>query len=312
MSPPLAADPAASTPAAAPCLRRVAAVINPASGSVRPGAEADLRALVAEHGCRLDVYVIDGGVEAPVRKAVDAAPDLVIVLAGDGTARMAADLCGPDGPLLAPLAGGTMNMLPHALYGPASWREALQAVLQDGVERAVSGGRICEHSFYVAAIIGAAALWAPAREALRSGRLLAAGKRVNIAFRRAFAGGLRYGGEDRGERVGEALMLICPLVSKALDQEHALELAALDVRDAREVVRLAFNGLGGGWRNDPAVSVELVQRGWAAMRGSIPAVLDGEAQKLPRRVEFEFTPRAFRALVPKAPTGATAAAASGR
>jgi diacylglycerol kinase family enzyme len=32
------------------------------------------------------------------------------------------------------------------------------------------------------------------------------------------------------------------------------------------------------------------------MRGSIPAILDGETHKLPRRAEFEFVPRAFRAL----------------
>ena len=55
------------------------------------------------------------GPAAAVRAAVDAAPDLLIVLAGDGTARLAAELCGLDGPLVAPMAGGTLNMLPHAL-----------------------------------------------------------------------------------------------------------------------------------------------------------------------------------------------------
>ena len=94
-------------------------------------------------------------------------------------------------------------------------------------------------------------------------------------------------------------MLICPLVSKAVEQECALELAALDFHDARELVRgLALSGVTSEtWRRDPAVSVELVQRGWASMRGSIPSsILDGETHKLPVRAEFEFTPRAFRAL----------------
>jgi diacylglycerol kinase family enzyme len=87
-------------------------------------------------------------------------------------------------------------------------------------------------------------------------------------------------------------------VSKAVNEESALEMAALDIHDAREMARLAFRGVTGAWRDDPSVSVELVQRGWAAMRGSLPAILDGEAQKLPRRVEFEFVPRAFRTLAP--------------
>jgi diacylglycerol kinase family enzyme len=87
-------------------------------------------------------------------------------------------------------------------------------------------------------------------------------------------------------------------VSKAINQECALELAALDFHDARELVRLAFSGLTGAWRSDPTVSIELIQRGWASMRGSIPSILDGEAQKLPHRAEFEFVPRAFRALAP--------------
>ena len=77
-----------------------------------------------------------------------------------------------------------------------------------------------------------------------------------------------------------------------------MELAALDLHDAHELARLAFRGAIGAWREDPSVSVELVQRGWATMRGSIPAILDGETHKLPRRAEFEFVPHAFRALAP--------------
>jgi hypothetical protein len=64
------------------------------------------------------------------------------------------------------------------------------------------------------------------------------------------------------------------------------------------MVRLAFKGVNGDWRRDPAASPELVQRGWAKIRGSILAILDGETCKLPRRAEFVFAPRAPRALAP--------------
>ena len=290
---------AAGAGASRPRLRTISAVINPAAGGVRAGAEEQLRALVAEHGYELAVFVIGPhDVDEVVRKAVAGDPDLLVVLAGDGTARLAAQLCGADGPLLAPLAGGTLNMLPHALYGAPPWREALRATLTDGVEQTVSGGRVCGHSFYVAAVLGAPALWGPAREALRSGKLVRAMRRMELAVRRAFAGGLRYGAGEQPGRRGEALVLICPLISKVLEQECALELAALDFQDARELARLALSGVTGAWRSDPAVSVELVQRGWASMRGSIPSILDGETHRLPRHAEFEFVPRAFRALAP--------------
>jgi diacylglycerol kinase family enzyme len=284
---------------AKPRLKVIAAVVNPASGGVRPGAEHDLRAMVAEHGYSLRVFAIeDQKVEAAVRNAISAAPDLLIVLAGDGTARLAAELCGPKGPLVAPLPGGTLNMLPHALYGAAPWAAALQATLADGVERVVSGGRICGRTFYVAAVLGAPALWGGAREALRAGKLIRAKRAVDLAIRRAFVGGLRFGADGQTGQSGEALVLICPLVSKAMEQECALEMAALDFHDAREMVRLAFNGVINAWRSDPSVSVEIVTRGWAHMHGSIPAILDGETQRLPRRARFEFVPRAFRALAP--------------
>ena len=64
--------------------------------------------VIAEHGyrCRLAVIGEDGPGRA-VDEALAASPDLLLVLAGDGTARLAAERCGPEGPLLAPLPGGT-------------------------------------------------------------------------------------------------------------------------------------------------------------------------------------------------------------
>ena len=96
-------------------------------------------------------------------------------------------------------------------------------------------------------------------------------------------------------------MLISPAVSRTLEAPAALETAALDLRSAREVFRLAFHGLVSDWRHDPGVIVEPCARGAASARHTIPGILDGEVQRLPRRVVFEFVPHAFRALAPPAP-----------
>jgi diacylglycerol kinase family enzyme len=288
-------------PSAAPRLRTVAAVVNRASHSVRAGAERQLEALIAEHGYRSRLFVIgEGGPRPAVDEALATAPDLLVVLAGDGTARLAAERCGPHGPLVAPLPGGTMNMLPHAVYGAAPWQDALKAALERGVERVVGGGRVDGRAFFVAAVLGSPALWGDAREALRAGHLAEAWRRAGLATRRALAGRVAYAANGAPERRGKALALICPIVSKVLQEESRLELAAFDFSHPGEIVRLALSGFTGEWRDDPAVTTELAQRGWARMRGSLPAMLDGERERLGRFVTFEFVPRAFRALAPPA------------
>src|SRR4051812_8412121 len=98
-------------------IQTVQAVVNPLSGSVGAGAAEMLHRIAASFGLEPTVTELEPGKLAQqVQEAVAAKPDLLIVLAGDGTARLAAELCGPDGPLVAPLPGGTMNMLPKALY----------------------------------------------------------------------------------------------------------------------------------------------------------------------------------------------------
>ena len=285
---------------ARPSLKRIAAVVNPAAGSVGPGAADDLAKLVAEYGYELSLASpAPHEIETALKSAIEAGPNLVLILAGDGTARLAAELSGPDGPLVAPLPGGTLNMLPHALYGTGPWQAALKALLETGVERTVSGGRINGKSFYVAAIVGAPALWGHAREAVRARHFIEAGRRVTYALRRAFGGGLHYEFDDRPSRKAEALVLITPLVSTAMAADAAaLEAAAMDVHDAREAFRLAFNGLVSDWRRDPSVTVEPCVKGVARARRAIPCILDGETHRLPRRADFEFLPRAFRALAP--------------
>jgi len=263
------------------------------------GAAEQLAALVAEFGYDLTLWTpAPDEVAEAMRAAVDDAPDLLIVLAGDGTARLAAESCGPDGPLVAPLPGGTLNILPHALYGAQAWPAALRATLDSGLERPVSGGRVGGHSFYVAGILGAPALWAYAREAARKGDFSETWRRAAHALRRAFTGDVHYVLDGRGQRQAEALVLINPIVSKAMPDKTALEVAALEAHSAREIFRLAFNGLFSDWRHDPSIVVDAAVHGRAWARHSIPCILDGEVHRLPRKVSFAFDQRAFRALAP--------------
>jgi diacylglycerol kinase family enzyme len=281
-------------------IRRVEAVVNPAAGGVGPGAAKALLDVAAGCGVTCNVTEALPDVEAALRAAIAAQPDVLVVLAGDGTAKLAADLCGSDGPLLVPLPGGTMNMLPRALYGAGPWQGALVSALSDGVERHVSGGEIGGHRFYCAAILGAPALWAPAREAARAGKLGLALHRAGLAWRRAFARRLRYTLDDGPATTTLALSLICPLVSSRVREDTALEAASLDIHDAAEALRLGFHGAVGDWRGDPGVDVRPCRRGQVWAHRPIPALFDGELHQLGRTAEIRFIPRAFRALAPPA------------
>ena len=94
-------------------LGKVAAVLNAASGGVGPDAAARMKAIAAEYELEIEPRSVQpAGIEEAVRAAVAERPDALFVLAGDGTLALSAELCGPDGPLIAALPGGTMNMLP--------------------------------------------------------------------------------------------------------------------------------------------------------------------------------------------------------
>lgn len=283
-------------------VRRVRAVVNAASGGVNPGAARQLEALLAERG--LEAQVADsrpGEIEPALREAIDARPDLLIVLAGDGTARLACQMAGPDGPVVAPLPGGTMNMLPFALFGRRPWPDALAEALDRGEVKPVSAGEVDGELFFCAAIVGAPALWQPAREAVRKGRLRQAWRAARVALGRAFSRRIRYRLDGGTEQKAEALSVMCPLVSRVMSTDEALDVAALNPRGAADALRLGARTLLtdvlGDWRRDSAVDASPAREvRLHARRRRIPAVLDGEARPLPRDSMVRHRPAAFRAL----------------
>lgn len=283
-----------------PEIRRVRLIANPASGSVGPNVRAEAEAILARHDVDFVVRTTeDGRLDELIAEALADKPDLLVIVAGDGTARAAAEAAGPDGPLVATLPGGTMNMLPYALYGRCTWAEALDRILSNGEVRRVSGGTVNGQAFFVAAILGAPAMWAQAREAARSGRFWIAMARARRAFRAAFTGRLRFTVDGAPRSKAEAMTFMCPLVSRGVeDDAPGLEAAALDPAGAIDVFRLAMAAAAGDWRRDPSVAVTICQQAFCWAGGRIPAILDGEPVRLDRNAVIRFRPVAFRALVP--------------
>lgn len=281
-------------------IRRVVILVNPLSGSVGPRAVAEVEAIMADYPCEAEVVELVGDtMDAQISTALASSPDVLFVLAGDGTARAAGSKAGPGGPLVAPLPGGTMNMLPRALYGTTDWKAALRNAIETGAPRCVSGGTVEGQAFYCAAIFGSPALWAPAREAMRTGKLSLAWTYGRRALRRAFSGKIRVELDGGKARKSEALVLISPMISRAMDETVGLEAAAMDPADAAQAFRLAATALFSDWRQDPSVMTQPAKRIRIRARSRIPAVLDGEPLLLPHDTTVTFIPRAFQALVPE-------------
>lgn len=294
-------EPAPQTPALSPHVRlqSVVLLVNPMSGSVGPSALDEATEIIASYGLKPSVRRLDRGqFDETIDQAMAEKPDVILVLAGDGTVGTVAARAGADGPLIAPLPGGTMNMLPKAIYRTADWKQALRQTLEQGQPQPVAGGLINGHAFYCAAILGPSALWAPAREALRGGRMNLAWRYAQRALRRAFTGQIRFAMEHQRERRATNLLVISPVISRQVEAHEGLEVAVVNPADAAEAMRLAAHAVFDDWRHDPSVDTRPTRRLTLRSRSLVPAILDGETVNVGRAAEVRFVPCAFRALAP--------------
>jgi diacylglycerol kinase family enzyme len=282
---------------------RIIAVLNTASGSCDAASEGQAQQIFDEVGLTAEIRVVAPGDIGEALKDAVANCDVLVVLGGDGTIGSAASLCGSSGPPLIPLPGGTMNMLPKALYDTADWQAALRATLANPALKTVSGGEAAGNRFYCAAILGAPSLWADAREAVREGDLIEAAKRAVTATRRSLSDSINYQfGEAEGS--ADAVAVICPLISKDMSHDDtALEAVALDPSSASGLFGLAFHAAFDGWRNDPSVTRAKVKVVDVKAHGQIPVILDGEKIEVERHVRITFLPAAFQAVVPATGAG---------
>ncbi|MFT3726738.1 MAG: diacylglycerol kinase family protein [Terricaulis sp.] len=269
-------------------------LFNQNAGSVHPGDREKLVQAVTEAG--VTQYTVIGIDKLSTRFFERQREfDVIIVLGGDGTARAAAEMAPRNGPPLILLPGGTLNVLPQALYGPRAWPDALKAALERGVVKRMPMGRANGSTFFVAAMFGAPTLLARAREAVREGKPLTALGRVRHFLRRAFARDIRARCGDGKFRKTEAAAVLCPLFSGALEGE-AMEFVRLDVRHLGDLARVSIRALWAGWRKDLTVEISHCTDADVYSYGTIPAALDGEPKMFLSAVRIRYSPNGPRVI----------------
>jgi diacylglycerol kinase family enzyme len=280
---------------------KVGAIINTSSGGCDSESEAEMLDILKSAGvtnCKTWCGESDQ-IERAFAEAATYKPQVLVVLGGDGTIRTAAEACTGTDTYLLPLPGGTMNMLPRALYGDVSWQNALRTTLPAPLTKALSGGRTGDELFFVAVIVGAPSLWIEARESIRERHIVDAVEKSVVAFQAMFDTKIRYSISPGTGGEADVLAVICPLVSEEMSEsEQALEAAAIDVENAAELLGLATAAAFGKWRDDERVTLTKTHTVTVQSTRDIPLFLDGEKVRAGKSAEITFVPRAVNVIVP--------------
>ena len=282
--------------------KSIGAILNTASGSCTPECEAEMQKIFQEAGIpNAKIWCTSSAELAATFSEVQKSNlDVLVVLGGDGTIRSAAERFGTTLALI-PLPGGTMNVLPRALYGSGSWPEVLQSILANPSYKKISGGEVAGRRFYISAICGAPALFAHAREAWREHNLEAMIEHGKTALEHLFASKITYHFNEMHEGTTEALTVTCPLVSTALEEDRTVfEAAVIDVNHAGEVLELATAAAFGEWRESKNVAIVRTDHVTVSSTEDVPIILDGESIDAGKEVTIEFVPEALCCLVPAA------------
>jgi diacylglycerol kinase family enzyme len=277
------------------------AIINTSSGGCDSESEVKMLDILKDAGatnCKTWCGESDQ-IERAFAEAATHKLEVLVVLGGDGTIRTAAEACTGTDTYLLPLPGGTLNMLPRALYGHASWQNALKDTLANPAIKVLSGGRVADNLFFVAAVVGAPGLWMEAREAMREGDILDAVHKGGIAFEAMFDTTIQYFISPEVSGEAEVVTVICPLVSEQMsDSEQTLEAAAIAAANAAEVLGLATAAAFGKWRENKRVTLSKTDRVTVKSSSDIPLFLDGERANVGKNTEITFVPKAVNVIVP--------------
>jgi diacylglycerol kinase family enzyme len=180
-----------------------------------------------------------------------------------------------DGAFLI-LPGGTMNLLAKGLHSETDPHKIVHAAHSCDRRVALPYAIAGPHRAFVGLILGPAAAWVDAREAVRKGKIGGLFSAIGAAWRKTFA---KRGVRLRGIRgLGRDYQAV--FVTPQLDGLHV---AAVDARDFGSIVQLGWDWLTGDWIAAHAVSEAHTETLRTRGRRPVKALFDGEPVTLDPR-----------------------------
>ncbi len=248
-------------------------ITNMASGSASAAKCEAIEAIFEERGMALVGRTEFPDDELPdVEQLVAAEVDTLVLFAGDGTVNAAA--CKYDkwhGKALI-LPGGTMNVLAKRLHGEAEPHDIVHAAHERGEARPLPFVEAGPHRAFCAVIVGPAATWGQAREAVRYRRIRRLRRAIRLAWSRTWTRGVSvFDGTRR--RSGYRALLIAP-------EDGWLRVTGFSAKTLRDAARLGWEWMAGNVLNAPTVDESRSAHVTVSGGRVLDALFDGEEVKL--------------------------------
>ena len=232
--------------------------------------------------------------------------DLLVIYGGDGTCKAGAIAAREaDIPLIA-LPGGTMNMLPKALYGTDDWNAALRSALSQTHPRWQAAGKINDHMFFCGVILGDPVIMSEAREALRDGDILDAVKQVPEIMT-AITYGERFEFKVDGhlfDRDANGLQIYCPFMTKGATLSDAFELASVPQLSMPQLMGIGARAMAQDWRDSVHVKTAPARHIQINGQGAFDVLIDGEPESIKCPIDITLHEKGVRVLAPDMRAGA--------
>lgn len=282
-------------------MERLWLITNPGSGSTSDEKTEGIEAIFEERGLHLA-----GRTNFPEEGLPDIAEltaaqiDTVVLFAGDGTVNAAA--CKYDkwpGKALV-LPGGTMNMLAKQLHGEADPHAIVHAAHERGTERPMPFVEAGPHRALCGLIIGPAATWAYAREAVRGGSFKQFRRGVWLAWQRTRTRSISLS-DGKRRRGGYRAIMISP-------EDGWLRVSAFSTATFVEAARLGWEWMVGSWHDAPSVDDSRLTHVTVSGGRSLHALFDGEEVKLatPARISSGVSKLRFVSTIAEPEAGPAA------
>jgi len=251
-------------------MKKLWLITNPGSGSTTEAKCAALEALFEAQKLELvgrtdfpDDALPKGA--SLTRKGVET----VVLFAGDGTINAALSALAKWKGSFLILPGGTMNLLAKALHDVLDPHKIVEAAVAEKTRVAVPYVEAGEHRAFVGLILGPAASWARAREAMRKGKIGRLLSAARAAWRNTFdRRGIRIDGVGKLRHHYQAVF-VSPV-------EKGLEVIGVDARDWRSIAQIGWEWVNGDWIAAHAVDRAHAREITVKDRRNVLALFDGE------------------------------------
>jgi diacylglycerol kinase family enzyme len=296
----------------APCpLNRIALVVNEAAGTASSTDVSLLEARVKQTLPQTEINVASVSpqdLDAAFDDAFAQEPDAVVVFGGDGTARAAAKRALATHVPIAPLPGGTMNVLPRLVFGHADLAQAIRELPTcrlTGLDTGIVGGE----PFFLSAAFGFAGPLARFRESMRPPRRFREVTSSAFTCMRALGpslrGGIKWRRAGAKWRHAQTLVVALGSLERVLapeDEEmhtgERLQAAALRLKSFWDVAKLGGDAVRlRDWRELNQLTLVSARRVELDLHSKRPlGVLDGEPVRLSHATEITVNEGALPVL----------------